>query len=111
MRKGNRGNSGNPGPSSRRSHGRPRSSGRNAPTEIYDDLLEEALRQSSPHEDRPLKRRKSQRDPSEVIVVEDLSSADVNSGQDSDVVVIESSTNEATDDEEMEWDNVDLNAA
>jgi hypothetical protein len=111
MRKGNRGSSVNPGSSSRRLRGGPRSSGRNAPSEIYEDLLEEVLRQSSPPEERPLKKRKSQRDPSEVIVVEDLSSADVKSGQDSDVGVIESSTNEVTDDEEMEWDNVDLNTA
>lgn len=99
------------GSSSRPSRGVPRFKGRSSPYEIYDDLLEEALRQSSPNEERPLKKRKSQRDSSEVIVVDDLSSDNAKPGKEKDVVVIEGSSNEEeSDDEEMEWDNVDLNS-
>ena len=82
--------------------------------QIYDDLLEEALRQS-PHADtnRPLKKRKSQRDPSEVIVIDDSTSGMediVPNGERREVVVIESSREASEDEDDMEWDNVDLNA-
>src|SRR5277367_4763547 len=78
------------------------------PSGIYDDLLQETLRQSSSNEERPLKRRKSHRDHSQPIVVSNSSLDSVKSGNDKDVVVIESSSNEISDDEEMEWGNVDL---
>ena len=92
---------------------------RNAPktsrsSEIYDDLLEEVLLQSSPKEDRPLKKRKSQRDSSEVIAIDGPGSGIDKSTRKGghDVVVIESSSdNMSEDDDEMEWDTVDLSAA
>ena len=89
-----------------------RSQKRNTPAQIYDDLLEEALQQSSPDLGRPLKRRKSQRGPDEVIAIDSGSSVgdDTKGTSERDVVVIDSSSNERedSDDEEMEWDNVDL---
>jgi hypothetical protein len=90
--------------------------------EIYDDLLDEALRQSPGADDgeRPLKRRKSRRPPTEVIIIDDSASGleDVDiptqKRKEREVVVIESSRESADDDEdddeEMEWDNVDLTA-
>jgi hypothetical protein len=89
-----------------------RSHKRTTPAQIYDDLLEEALRQSSPDLDRPLKRRKSQRASDEVIAIDSDGSGvdEVKSTSDRDVIIIDSSANECddSDDEEMEWDNVDL---
>jgi len=89
-----------------------RSQNRSTPAQIYDDLLEEALRQSSPDLGRPLKRRKSQRPADEIITIDSEGSE---AGEDKgtserDVVVIDSSSQEGDDseDEEMEWDNVDL---
>ena len=83
--------------------------------EIYDDLLDEALQQVPPDENRPLKKRKSQRDSSQVIVVDDASSEveEISPKKKRDIVEVESSENEAqqTDDEdEMDWDDVDLAA-
>lgn len=109
MKRGNRWNV-NTASTSRRPRGNSRIVGRNGPSEIYEDLLEEALRQSSPNEERPLKRRKSQRDSSDVIVVDEMSSEERTSIKEKDAVVIESSSSiEESEDEEMEWDNVDLN--
>ena len=87
-------------------------------TRIYDELLEEALQQtSSPESSRPLKKRKSQR--SEVIVVDDEDGGEgemeesASTKNDKEAVVISSNSsgdggsgNEA---DEMEWDDVDLN--
>src|SRR5271168_3823784 len=94
---------------------------RQSPADIYDDLLDEALRNTpATPESRPLKRRRSARGDAEVIVVDNAESErDVapetrgNGGgrKGKEVVVIESSTSEGEDDsedEEMEWDNVDL---
>ena len=91
--------------SSRQSRGGVRRQGRTDAADIYDDLLEEALRQSSPHQG-PLKKRKSQRDPSGVLV-DDMRSEEVKSGKEKDVIVIENS-NDVSDDEDMEWDTIDL---
>ena len=88
---------------------------RHAHHEIYDDLLEEALRES-PHvgNERPLKKRRSRRDPSEVIVIDDSASGleDVSpqKRQEREVLVVESSRESSDGEDEMEWDNVDLNA-
>jgi xeroderma pigmentosum group C-complementing protein len=88
--------------------------------EIYDDLLEEALQSPGADDgERPLKRRKSRRPPTEVIVIDDsasgLEDVDIPSQKrkEREVVVIESSRESAddeNDDDEMEWDNVDLTA-
>jgi hypothetical protein len=97
--------------------GRSRTSRRPLSTrnEIYDDLLDEALQQVPPDENRPLKKRKSQRDSSQVIVVDDASSEveEISPKKKRDIVEVESSENEAqqTDDEdEIDWDDVDLAA-
>jgi len=99
-------------PSHRTSHTEHRSQKRNTPAQIYDDLLDEALQQSSPDLGRPLKRRKSQRGADEVITIDSGDSGvDESKGtSERDVVVIDSSSNdgENSDDDEMEWDNVDL---
>src|SRR5438046_2328814 len=63
-------------------------------SEIYDDLLDEALHQSSPNDYRPLKKRKSQRDTSEVAVIDQSSRNEVKNAEEHDLVVIESSSNE-----------------
>jgi hypothetical protein len=83
--------------------------------EIYDDLLQEALRESPrTGNERPLKKRRSRRDPSEVIVIDDSTSGLEDFGpqkrQEREVVVIESSRESTDGEDEMEWDNVDLNA-
>jgi hypothetical protein len=81
--------------------------------EIYDNLLEEALRQEPyADNDRPLKKRKSRRDPKDVIVIDDSASAaeDVISEYKREVVLIESSRNSTDNEDEMEWDDVDLTA-
>jgi hypothetical protein len=82
--------------------------------EIYDDLLDEALQQIPQDEHRPLKKRKSKRDPSNVITIDDASSGMEEiprNGQ--DIIVVESSDSgiQQTDDEDgMDWDDVDLAA-
>jgi hypothetical protein len=93
---------------------------RQSPADIYDDLLDEALRNTpATPESRPLKRRRSARGDAEVIVVYDTESErevaqgkkeNGEGGKGKEVVVIESSTSEVNDseDEEIEWDNVDL---
>lgn len=99
---------------------------RQSPADIYNDLLDEALRNTpTSSESRPLKRRRSARGDAEVIVVDDSASErsaaqrrkengkggrGKGKGKGKEVVVIESSTTEVDDseDEEMEWDNVDL---
>jgi len=81
-------------------------------SEIYNELLEEALRNSPSDSSRPLKRRRSQR--GEVIVLDDTSSGveEVTSKKGKEVITIETSSNELSDDEdEMDWDTVDLNNA
>ena len=93
---------------SRQSRSGARRQGHTGPSEIYDNLLEEALQQSSPNDPRPLKNRKSQRGTSEVAVVDESSRDELKNGKENDVVVIESSSNEFSDEEGMEWDNVDL---
>jgi len=80
--------------------------------DIYDDLLDEALRQSAQAPNRPLKKRKSQRDPNEMITIDDKSSGQKNIAiREREVVVIESTAEESVDEDEMEWDEVDLTAA
>jgi len=80
--------------------------------DIYDDLLDEALRQSAQVPNRPLKKRKSQRDPNEMITIDDKSSGQENIAiREREVVVIESTAEESVDEDEMEWDEVDLTAA
>jgi hypothetical protein len=81
--------------------------------DIYNDLLVEVLSHSSQDEHRPLKRRKSQRPPSEVIQIDDASSDDARAAlpKEKEVVVIDSSSDfSAGEDDEMEWDTVDLTA-
>jgi len=81
-------------------------------SEIYNELLEEALRNSPSESSRPLKRRRSQR--GEVIVLDDTSSGveEITSKKGKEVITIETSSNELSDDEdEMDWDTVDLNNA
>jgi len=85
---------------------------RTSPAEIYEDLLDEALGdRASATEGRPLKRRRSARGDKEAIVV-DESEEDgrQEEGKGKEIVVIEisSSQGDDSDDEEMEWDNVDL---
>ena len=84
---------------------------RNTPAQIYDDLLEEALRQSPTDLGRPLKRRKSQRPADEVITIdsESLGVDEIKGTSEWDVAVMDSSPKEQeSEDEEMEWDDVDL---
>lgn len=81
--------------------------------EIYDDLLEEALRHGPRADnDRPLKKRKSRRDPNDIIVIDDSASAaeDVVSENQREVFFVESSQNSTDNEDEMEWDDVDLTA-
>lgn len=78
------------------------------PSEIYDDLLEEVLTQSSPNDQRPLKKRKSQRNPSDVVVADFESSEELKYGQEKGEIVIESFSNDASEYEDMEWDTIDL---
>jgi hypothetical protein len=88
-----------------------RGQGQSRREEIYDDLLQETLSHSAQADERPLKRRKSRRDPSQVIIIDDTSSMDegVIETKGKNVVVIDSSTEGDTDIEDaMEWDNVDL---
>jgi len=81
------------------------------PAAIYDDLLEEALRRPSPAHNRPLKKRKSQRNPTEVITIENTSSEQENGiTEDKDIVVIDSTDGESVDQDDMEWDEVELTA-
>jgi hypothetical protein len=94
--------------SSRQSRRGIRKQGRTEASDIYDELLEEALRQPSWNDERPLKKRKSQRDSSDVVVVDGLNSEEVKHRKENDVVVIDSSSNDASDDEDIEWDTVDL---
>jgi hypothetical protein len=94
--------------SSRQSRRGVRRQGRTGASEIYDDLLEEALLQSSPSDQRPLKKRKSQRDSSGVVVLDAVSPEEVNSGKENHAVVIENSSDDVSDDEDVEWDTVDL---
>jgi hypothetical protein len=94
--------------SSRQSRGAVRRQGRTGASEIYDDLLEEALLQSSPSDQRPLKKRKSQRAPSGVVVLGDVSPEEAKPGKENHAVVIENSSNDVSDDEDVEWDTVDL---
>ena len=103
----------------RRGHARPSrgpSSGgsrsKDRTSEIYNELLEEALRHSPAQTSRPLKRRRSQR--GEVIVLDDTSSGveEIAPRKGKEVITIETSSNEVSEDEdEMEWDTVDLNNA
>jgi len=87
---------------------------RPSPAEIYEDLLDEALRNTpSAAEGRPLKRRRSARDGKEVIVVDESDEdGGKEEGKGKEIVVIEISSSQGgdSDDEEMEWDNVDLTA-
>jgi len=87
---------------------------RPSPAEIYEDLLDEALRNTpSAAEGRPLKRRRSARGGKEVIVVDDSEDdGGKEEGKAKEIVVIEtsSSQDDDSDDDEMEWDNVDLTA-
>jgi hypothetical protein len=79
--------------------------------EIYDVLLEEALRQGSRTDnDRPLKKRKSRHDPNDITVIDDPHSAAeaVVSENQREVIVIESSRNSTDNEDDMEWDDVDL---
>lgn len=99
------------------SRGRPRTPRRPVSTsnEIYDDLLDEALQQVSQDESRPLKKRKSQRDASQVIMVDDVSSGveEIIPKNGRDVVIVGSSESEeqqSDDEDEMDWDDVDLAA-
>lgn len=94
--------------SSRQSRRGIRRQRRTESSDIYDELLEEALRQPSWNDERPLKKRKSQRDPSDVVVIDGLNSEEVRPGKENDVVVVGSSSNDASDDEDIEWDTVDL---
>ena len=85
-------------------------------SEIYNDLLNDALRQSSQTDNRPLKKRKSQRDESEITKTGDNISIidDYRATTEREIVVIDNSASEVSegdDDEEMEWDNIDLAAA
>ena len=94
--------------SSRQSRGSVRRQRPAGTSEIYDDLLEEVLTQSSPNDQRPLKKRKSQRGPSDVVVVDGGSSEELRPGPEKDGIVIESFSNDASDDEDMVWDTIDL---
>jgi len=91
---------------------------RQSPADIYEDLLDEALRSSpATPRSRPLKRRRSARG-TDVIVIDDTESdgdgargtkENGEGGRGHEVVVVESSTSsDGSEDEEMEWDNVDL---
>ena len=109
MRRGNRWTQNRQSSSrSRQSRERSRRQRLTGASEIYDDLLEEAFQQSSPNDYRPLKKRKSQRGTSEVAVIDQSSQNELKNGEEHDVVVIESSSNEFSDDEDIEWDNVEL---
>jgi xeroderma pigmentosum group C-complementing protein len=117
MKRGNsRNGSSVSGSGSQKRPGPPRSLFAQNPAEIYNDLLEEALRQSrsASSSPRPLKKRRSQRDPNvtEAIVVDDPSSGreSANKGQQREVYVIDSTEEESADDDNMEWDEVDLTA-
>jgi hypothetical protein len=91
---------------------RPRRQVLSRQNEIYDDLLVDVLSHSQ-DERRPLKRRKSQRQPSEVILIDDQSSEDARAAPsgDKDVVIIDSSTDVSEgEDDEVEWDTVELTA-
>jgi hypothetical protein len=100
--------------SASRSGSRPTRRPTSTRNEIYDDLLDEALQQIPQEENRPLKKRKSQRDPSHVITIDDASSeVEENPRNAQDVIMVESSDSDIqqTDDEdEMDWDDVDLAA-
>jgi hypothetical protein len=101
---------GNPRYGRNRSRGSPNGLRPSTPAEIYDDLLDQALRDPQQHHERPLKKRKSKRDSPEVIVIDDSSQGEMDEapyGKESNVVVI-SSSNEDSDEDDMEWDNVDL---
>ena len=79
--------------------------------EIYDVLLDEALRQGSRTDnDRPLKKRKSRRDSNDIIVIDDSHSAgeDVVSENQREVILVDSSRNSTDNEDDMEWDDVDL---
>jgi hypothetical protein len=105
MRRQNRwaGNSGSSSPATRRTLRR------TAPSEVYEDLLEEVLQQQSSTDERPLKKRKSQRDPSQAILIDNtLSELDETRRKDEREMVTDDSSNVSSEDDEMEWDNVDL---
>jgi hypothetical protein len=99
---------------SRAGHRRPRRHATSGHDEIYDELLQEALHESPQDENRPLKRRKSQRDQSQVVIIDDTSSGDngLVHGKSEEVVVIDSSSeiNSTDEQDEQEWDDIDLTA-
>ena len=83
------------------------------PDDIYEELLEEALRNSREEGNRPLKRRKSGRDRQEVIVADESIQEGIEQptlGNEREAVVITSSSNPSESDGEIEWDDVDLTA-
>jgi hypothetical protein len=79
-------------------------------SEVYDELLQEAL-ENAPVEalERALKRRKSQRGDSDVIVIDEPTGQEAGTSQKGVMVISSAEEQEEENDSEIEWDDVELN--